>query len=152
MLIVHCYIYMLYLFISSTSAEQRRSWASSLRHWKQRNLCIWLLCAACPSSLVRELWLDWLGNSCLSFFKSENFNHLRHQTRLHSETVQGKLPGGSAALIFSHLMFSFICAVEGGLNTPHSSVVGSLLEIGVKAEGFIDSNNFVVKNLSRGFI
>lgn len=84
-------------------------------------------------------------------FKSENFNHLRHKSHLYSETVQRK-PGGSAALIFSYSMFFLICAVEGCLKIPHSSIVGSLLEIGVKAEGFIDSNNFVVKNLSRGLI
>lgn len=84
-------------------------------------------------------------------FKSV-FNHLRHKTHLYSEAVQRKPPGGSAALIFSHLMFSLICAVERCLKMPHSSIVGSLLEIRVKAEGFIDSNNFVVKNLSRGLI
>lgn len=29
-------------------------------HWKQGNLCIWISYAACPSSLIRKLWLDWL--------------------------------------------------------------------------------------------
>lgn len=84
-------------------------------------------------------------------FKSEKFNNLRHKTHIFTQKLRNTSWLWCIDILSSDV-FSHLCSGRGTWKYHSPPCIVRFLEICMKAEDFIDSNNFVVGKLSLGLI